>query len=518
MKLAEDISWEAEKLVRRHQLYAARVDDTARRVRRRGGTPAAKSIFVPRYWAVDAGFNPYKVRGRARSIGYAIERALNSGNYAPRPAVSFEVPKDGGGTRMVSVFQVADNAVSRLVYKQLLTKNSTRFSSRCYAYRTDLTLHDAVLDIASDLRGKKRVFVAEFDFAKYFDSISHDHITALLRDRRFFVTETELRVIRAFLEAPTLSQSNYTRASSQRRERGIPQGTSISLFLANIAAHPLDQQLERLGVGFARFADDTLIWSDDYTAICKAANALDEVSRAMGVEINASKSPGVSILTPSDMSAEFKAKSSIEFLGYEISADRISIRSRSVKRIKDWLSYLVFSNLLREPRSGVCLRSRILPPVDRDYVVMIFQIRRYLYGDLSESQLRRYLARDIPRVSYRGLMSFYPILDDDDLVAQLDGWLLHTVYTALRARSRMFHVAGVPSLPQPHGLAKVDLATFTTRSTKGSYLDLRLPSFSRMSRLLSKASRLFGANAVANPQSFYGSSVSRRAGAYTRLA
>jgi len=42
---------------------------------------------------------------------------------------------------------------------------------------------------------------------------------------------------------------------SPRRERGIPQGTSISLFLANVAPWDLDRSLERLGVSFVRYAD-----------------------------------------------------------------------------------------------------------------------------------------------------------------------------------------------------------------------------------------------------------------------
>ncbi len=34
------------------------------------------------------------------------------------------------------------------------------------------------------------------------------------------------------------------------RLKGFPLGTSVSLFVANLAAYPLDHMLERLGVGF----------------------------------------------------------------------------------------------------------------------------------------------------------------------------------------------------------------------------------------------------------------------------
>lgn len=168
----------------------------------------------------------------------------------------------------------------------------------------------------------------------------------------------------------------------------------------------------------------------------------------MGVAINLAKSAGISILTPDGAPAEFKAKSSVDFLGYKISSTCIGIKDRSVRDIKEWVSYLIYSNLLESPKRGVLIPQRVATHVDRDYVVMIFQIRRYLYVDLSETQLRRYLARDTPRIQYHGLMSFYPIVDDERLLRRLDGWLKHTVYTSLRVRARLFQNAGITVLPE----------------------------------------------------------------------
>ena len=109
-------------------------------------------------------------------------------------------------------------------------------------------------------------FLIRADFSKFFDSIAHEHIRRVLADQRFFVTEREHRVIDAFLKAPSLEVHEYSTESTREREKGIPQGTSISLFLANVAAYPLDRKLEALGVGFARYADDTLIWGESMTS------------------------------------------------------------------------------------------------------------------------------------------------------------------------------------------------------------------------------------------------------------
>jgi RNA-directed DNA polymerase len=277
-----------------------------------------------------------------------------------------------------------------------------------------------------------------------------------------------------------------------------------------LAAHPLDRKLEGLGVGFARFADDTIIWSSEYPKVCSAASALEEAAKDMGVEMNLSKSAGISLLVPEGGPAEFKPKEAIDFLGYRISATAIGIRTASLKRIKQWVSYLIYSNLLQEPQRGTFLPARVAPPIDRDYVVAIFQIRRYLYGDLSERTLRRHLARDIPLVRYKGLMSFYPILDDEQLLRELDGWLLRTIHSTLRRR-RALYVSNGFTLPDPHGLSPRQLVSFIAKTSDGAKLDLRVPSFARMSRLLRKASSVHGANAVASPQTLYGSSGVRKA-------
>jgi hypothetical protein len=80
------------------------------------------------------------------------------------------------------------------------------------------------------------------------------------------------------LAAPTLEQSKYTTSYKPLSQGfGIPQGTSISLFLANVAAYALDRRLETLGVGFVRYADDTIIWSTVVWSVTVSAKYPDGV-------------------------------------------------------------------------------------------------------------------------------------------------------------------------------------------------------------------------------------------------
>ena len=457
MLLADEILDEAQRLIRRHERYAQDLSDEFRRRNRRTGSADVPTVMRPGYWQVDPGFNPYLVRARSERIGRSVRASLRKREYTPRSAVCFEVPKADGTMREVSVFQVADSAVSRVVFRSLLWKNRQRLSAYSFAYRSDLTVHDAIQHIAADIRDKPRIFVAEYDFTKYFDSILHEHIWRILEQQRFLLTEVESQVLGSFLETPTLRQNVYTGVGASRRERGVPQGTSVSLFLANVAAWPLDRALERLGVGFARYADDTLIWSPDYARLCEAVDAVNDEAESIGAKLNLRKSEGISILAPADAPVEFKSKRTVEFVGYAFSASGISIRRSSVERIKKRVGHLIYRNLVEAPSRGQIVPARFAPPVDRDYVVLIYQLRRYLYGDLSEEKLRKYLRRTVPRVHYKGVMSFYPLVDDDALLKSLDGWMLHTVFTSLKVRAKLLAAAGHSGLPLPHTATETDL-------------------------------------------------------------
>lgn len=492
-EIADAILREAQKLVARHQRYAFDLNEHLNRCQARSGIARPKVVKLPDYWECNPGFNPYYVRSHANSFAYAIERALKAGTYQPRPPILYSVAKPGGGLREVCVFQVPDQAVAHLVFRRLLEKNSPRFSSRCFAYRRDLTVHDAVLHLASNFSGKRRLFIAEYDFKKYFDSLSHAHVKCILEDKRFCITQREKHILLGFQKYQPQIPGSYSLDRAPERVRGIPQGVSTSLFLANAAAYPLDRELEKLRVDFARYADDTIIWSEDYSELCRAVDVLADAATQMGVDLNLQKSDGVSILVEKDATAEMKGITYVDFVGYRISSHSIGIRDKTVSKIKERISYLIYANLLQPLKLGH-FRTSIVRTIDRDYFVLIAQLRRYLYGDLTEDLLAKYLSKDVPKMHYKGLMSFFPIVDDEEQLKELDGWLVHTVFTSIRRRTQLLRASGIVAvLPPPHGMAKEDLCD----SSLGI---LRLPSFLRIAKLLRKAATAYGASAIAAPE------------------
>lgn len=487
-QIIKQIQLETDKLSLRHHAYHNALYIENERKKKRSSSPKnLKKVVQPSYWSKDKKFNPFYVKKNSKAIAYSIANKISKGTYEPFEVTINQIPKSSGGYRNVAIYQIPDAAISTLFYQRLLSKNKHRFSSYSYAYRNDRNVHFAIQDIAVSLSNNSRLFVAEFDFSKFFDTISHDYLYKQFDQNGFFISEEERCVIKAFLKD---------------RQEGIPQGTSISLFLANLACWQLDKNLERQGLQFARYADDTVIWSTDYTKITQAMEIMNNFSKDVGVKINSSKSEGISILCPHDMKSEFhKYKDHVEFLGYSLSIDNISIKHTSVVKIKRDISYILYKHLI-QPLKPKILTALKIPANDRDdaLVSALSEIRRYLYGNLSEKMLLSYLRGRTNRIFFKGLMSFYPLINNEEQIRQLDGWLVNAVFKAIQKRSKLLVAHQQPRIHIfPFNVSRKNYLK-TVLNNEIDRADLyQVPSFLRIYKAMQKGLVEQGIGGVLNP-------------------
>lgn len=488
-RIYESIRAEAKKLIQRYQDYHNVLHLEHERKRARVHGVPEKVVKTPAAWNESHLHNPFYVHRRAASIARSIARKIMDGTYSPNKPFIQEVAKKGGGIRKVAIYQVPDAALSKLTYSDLLAKNKHRFSAFSYAYRNDKNVHFAIQDIAIDLQESSRTFVAEFDFSDFFGSISHTYLTDQFGRNGFMVGRDERQVIQAFL--------------SSHGDRGIPQGTSISLFLANMVCWDLDKKLERCGVKFARYADDTVIWSPDYSRICEAFTCIDDFSREAGVRINVAKSAGISLLKKKGMPAEMQAKDYIEFLGYSLSVGHVSIRNAVTRKIKSQISYILSKHLL-QPIRHKPLKALIIPSndMDKSLVSAMAEVRRYLYGGLTSAQILNYIHGKTRRIFFKGLMSYYPLITDIDQLRELDGWVVSAVYHSVKARAKLlkthgYNVAG----GFPFNVNRANLVkAYRLQAVKGRRL-YEIPSLSLLHQALTEAMTENGIERVMNTRS-----------------
>lgn len=488
-KIASAIKSEAEKLIQRYHEYHNNIHaEFLRNKKRLGDLAPPKTIEKPNYWSFDPKFNPFYVKRKHKSIARSIARKIASRQYAPNKPFIKKVPKSGGGDRPVTIYQIPDAAISKLFFNRLLAKNRHRFSSFSYAYRNDRNVHFAIQDIAVDLKNNERIFIAEFDFSDFFGSISHDYLFDQFCENGFFISPEEKFIIRSFLK---------------NRNVGIPQGTSISLFLANLTCWKFDHELEKEGLKFSRYADDTIAWSPEYSKICNSFLLINEFSKAARVKINTKKSEGIHLLTKPGLHSEISSKTSLDFLGYTLSADNVSIKKASVRKIKKQISYILYRNLI-QPFKQPSLAGQRIPANDQDknFLSAMMQIRRYMYGGLSKKQIKDYLSGRTTKIYFKGIMSFYPLVDDVNQLKMLDGWLLSVIHRSLKLRCSLL-------LQWKHDRKHI----FPFNQTRDELLDrcakevingkklLEIPSFLLIHQALRKGLTEVGIERVMNPNS-----------------
>ncbi len=466
-----------------------------------GPPRAAKPFSLHRHFDQD------HCRSKAALIASVIWRKALQRDYFPIPAVLHRIDKPGTRQkREIMEFAIPDAAFANVLNRRLLSRNIKRFSGNSFAYRSDRNQFDAIINLKQWLKSDK-IYVIQFDFKKYFDNIPHYYIDRILDQREIIsISATERKLVDQFLRHEYALRSRYGKGPFEKKELiGTPQGSSLSLFLANLANDALDKRLEVVNGQFVRYADDVVAIANSYEDAIRIEKCFHDHCRESGLQINVEKSDGIRLLTRKKEN-ELSSIQSFRFLGYDFHEDGCSISSRSVIKIKEKISRLIHIYLHRYPEKfgfnkKRTLNSRSLPFFDWDLMGIVSELRNYLYGGCSENELNDLLYRGKKPPPMRGLMSFYALVDDKERLRHLDGWLVNSLRRALQRRRHL--------LSTKYG---VDYPMFSNKSLiLGTWYDEqfnelgtfepdpRLPSFVRGWRAARKYYLTFGLNDAAPP-------------------
>ena len=143
------------------------------------------------------------------------------------------------------------------------------------------------------------------DLKSFFDTVRFDRLMKLLSVR--ISDKRVLRLIGAYLRAGVKLENGKMEATTE----GVPQGGPLSPLLANIMLDPLDKELERRGLRFARYADDFLILVRSLRAAQRVMQSVTQfVEARLKLVVNRQKSKAAHL-------------SDCAFLGFQIRRGRI---------------------------------------------------------------------------------------------------------------------------------------------------------------------------------------------------
>src|SRR5690348_12279269 len=267
------------------------------------------------------GMEVEQLRKHLREHWAGIKEQILKGRYEPRPVRRVDIPKAGGGTRMLGIPTVLDRLIQQAIHQILSPLWEEGFSAHSYGFRPGRSAAQAVRAAQGHIQSGKR-WVVDVDLEKFFDRVNHAVLMA--RVARKVKDQRLLKLIRRYLESGIMQQGLV-----EPRSEDTPQGGPLSPLLSNILLDDLDKELEKRGHRFCRYADDCNIYVGSRRAGQRVMTSATEfLEQRLKLKVNRQKSAVGHV-------------SERKFLGHRLlNGGDLGVAPQSQERLKDTLREL----------------------------------------------------------------------------------------------------------------------------------------------------------------------------------
>lgn len=221
---------------------------------------------------------------------YNLCDEIQRGGWRPKPSREVLIPKPQGGTRPLAVGCLEDKIVQNVCAKILEAIFEPEFHRHSYGFRYKRSTHQAIAQLYQQIRYRAdNCVVVEMDIEKFFNSIDHEKLMAIIEER--IKDQHFLRLIRRQLRNSILSVDGEIKVN----EVGTPQGSPISPVLANIYLHSVldqwfDENWSELGE-IVRYADDAVfVFGSEKDATDFKKSLTKRLQEVGGLNLNLEKS------------------------------------------------------------------------------------------------------------------------------------------------------------------------------------------------------------------------------------
>lgn len=185
---------------------------------------------------------------------YKLWNRMSSGSYFPEPVKAVTIPKDTGGQRTLCVPSVSDRIAQAAATMYLEPLVEPKFHEDSYGYRPNKSALDAVYTARK--RCWKNDWTVDLDISGFFDNLDHD--LALQAIKKHTDCKWIILYVERWMKAP-IQQAD---GSKVVRDKGVPQGGSVSPIISNIFMHHVFDIWMKKNyptVPFERYVDDAIV-------------------------------------------------------------------------------------------------------------------------------------------------------------------------------------------------------------------------------------------------------------------
>lgn len=220
-----------------------------------------------------------------------IRQQLLQGKYRPDKVRTVQKPKPNGKMRTLGIATVQDRIVQTMILQVIKTHlPKETWNPHSYAYLPQSDIADAIAEVNRIRKEGYRYGIA-LDLKSFFDNVPHDRLMYQLK--RHIDDKRVVGLVNAFLTPLIIGRRNEL----TKNRAGTPQGSVLSPWLASMLyLDELDQELERRGLRFVRYADDVTVFSFSWKAAKRIkARLIDFLENTMKCPVNKDKTKVVKI-------------------------------------------------------------------------------------------------------------------------------------------------------------------------------------------------------------------------------